>query len=147
MSVSSIQYAGLVTAAAPVRTPQSTGFVVASSAAAMPAAGSALASIGRTASISAAMMLALQEHATTGTGDREARKHGRQLLDALADLQRALLSAGSGDALQRLAALADLPLPEADPVLARVIVAIRLRAMVEAARADAAASRRTAGAS
>jgi len=90
------------------------------------------------------MMLALQEHTTAGTGDREARQHGRQLLEALADLQRALLSNGSGDALQHLAALADLPLPAADPALARVIVAIRLRARVEAARAEAAASRGTA---
>ncbi|MGI4747950.1 MAG: flagellar assembly protein FliX [Janthinobacterium lividum] len=145
MSVSSILYAGLATAAAPVRTSESTGFVVAPSAAATPAAGPSPAGVGRTASVSAAMILALQEHATAETGDREARQHGRQLLDALADLQRALLSNGGGDALQRLAALADLPLPVADPVLARVIVAIRLRARVEAARAEAASARGTAG--
>lgn len=150
MSVSSIPPIGLVTAAAPVRAPGSTGFfvglpAVAPPAAAIPAGGPALAEAARTASVSGAMMLALQEQTTAETGDREARRHGRQLLDALADLQRALLSNGTGDALRRLAALADLPLPAADPALARMIVAIRLRARVEAARAEAAAPRGRAG--
>lgn len=141
MSVSSILRGGPATPVVPARTPVSTGFLVAPSAATVPAAGPAAAGVGRIASVNAAAMLALQEQTTAEPGDREARRHGRELVDALAELQRALLRDGAGDALQRLAAMADLPLPAADPILARAIVAIRLRARVEVARAEAAALR------
>lgn len=68
--------------------------------------------------------------------DREARRHGRDLLAQLAALHRALLGqAGDGTVLETLRGLVAAP-PEAalDPRLADAVGAIRLRAMVELAR-------------
>ncbi len=86
-------------------------------------------------------MLALQEQTASGAGceaelaDREARRHGREILDALAALQKALLaSAGSAESLTRLAVLAHLSPTAHDPELARVLSSIRLRAQLEIMR-------------
>ncbi len=91
--------------------------------------------------IATSAMLALQEQ--TGTGaysgqdamDREARRHGQQILEALAALQRTLLtSAGSAEGLARLAALAEVDPAVHDPALARILSSIRLRARLEILR-------------
>ncbi len=86
-------------------------------------------------------MLALQEQTGSGSGcgsestDGEARRHCQEILDALAALQRALLtSAGSAESLTRLAALAEVDLTTHDPTLARVLSSIRLRARLEILR-------------
>ena len=81
-------------------------------------------------------MLSLQEADPVLERDRKARRHGQSILAALAALQRALISGGAGGAA--IAQLSDLlrDLPHAaDPALASVMSAIRLRAMVELARA------------
>ena len=81
-------------------------------------------------------MLALQEAADAPERDRAARRHGSAMLASLTGLQRALLRPGSDlrAALAELAELAgDLP-PGADPTLAGVLAAIRLRVRVELAR-------------
>ena len=71
---------------------------------------------------------------TEPVADREARRHGQELLTHLAALHRALLEAGGGglDALRGLVAAA--PAAAQDPRLADAVAAIRLRAMVELAR-------------
>jgi hypothetical protein len=82
-------------------------------------------------------MLALQEAEVEAARDRNARRHGKALLEALAELQRALLGGGGGEegpALQRLAALAAAPADAANPALAGVLRALSLRAQVELAR-------------
>ncbi|WP_428391895.1 flagellar assembly protein FliX [Lichenicoccus sp.] len=92
--------------------------------------------------VSASGMLALQEatgrglaHDDRDAADREARRHGQDILAALADLQRDLLTAGSLQGrLDRLAALLDDPSSARDPDLARVLHAIRLRAQLEVLR-------------
>ena len=93
------------------------------------------------ATAAASAMLALQEQTGSGSRcapdstDREARRHGQDLLDALAALQRALLtSAGSAQSLAHLAALAKVDLTVHDPMLARVLSSIRLRARLEILR-------------
>ena len=91
-----------------------------------------------TASVSASLMLALQETMASETGDREARQHGQRLLMALSDLQHALLSGQGGDALGRLLALVETIPEAADPRLAQAINSVRLRARIELARAAAA---------
>ena len=80
-------------------------------------------------------MLALQEQQGDATRDREARRHGHALLQALAALQHALLAGhGEGECLQRLCALgADTPIA-ADPGLAAVLRGVVLRAQIELAR-------------
>ena len=82
-----------------------------------------------------ATMLSLQELGGETVGDREARRHGQDLLAALADLQRLILSAGNdGAALQRLADLAaSVPLAT-DRRLNALMSAIVVRARVELAR-------------
>lgn len=133
--------------AQPAQTASQSGFVVPSNGTGGgPAAGGATASaaqIAQAAPAGAALMLALQESAAAGTGEREARRHGQELLAALAELQRALLSNGGGDALQRLVLLTDMDLHTSDPALAQVIGSIRLRARLEVARATVAAERRS----
>ena len=87
-------------------------------------------------------MLALQEQIGSGAGceqdltDREARRHGQEILEALTDLQRTLLTAAAGSAqsLARLAALAEMDPTVHDPTLARVLSSIRLRARLELLR-------------
>lgn len=89
----------------------------------------------RTASVGMTLMLGLQESVTADAGDREARRHGQDLLAALVDLQRGLLSGEGGSGLHRLALLADLTTHVTDPALKRVIGSIKLRARLELARA------------
>ncbi len=84
-------------------------------------------------------LLALQETAaSTGdaaTRDREARRHGRDLLEALAALQRALLSGDAGEAtLGRLGALLRSMPDAADPALGAVLRSVALRVRLELAR-------------
>jgi hypothetical protein len=80
-------------------------------------------------------MLSLQELGEETVQDREARRHGQNLLAILADLQRLILSAESdGAALQRLADLtASVPLGT-DRRLNAIVSAIVVRARVELAR-------------
>ncbi|MDR3537444.1 MAG: flagellar assembly protein FliX [Acetobacteraceae bacterium] len=82
-------------------------------------------------------MLGLQEMDPTAEHDRRARRHGQSVLAALAALQAALL--GSPDrtesaTLGHLAGLVATMPQAADPTLASVLSAVRLRAMVELAR-------------
>ena len=80
-------------------------------------------------------MLSLQEFAGETIEDREAHRHGRDMLGALADLQRALLgAAGDMAALQRLADLVAAVPFATDRRLAALVSAIVLRVRVELAR-------------
>lgn len=85
-------------------------------------------------------LLALQETAAPqdpATRDREARRHGRDLLEELAALQRALLVGGdeAGEcALGRLVALLRSMPAAADPGLDGVLRSVGLRARLELAR-------------
>ncbi len=80
-------------------------------------------------------MLALQEADIETVEDREARRHGHDMLAALAELQRALLGGGGDDAaLQRLGDLAASVRHATDPRLAAMVSAIGLRVRVELAR-------------
>lgn len=98
---------------------------VAASAAPVPAA--ALAS-----------MLALQELGREAPEDRAARRHGLDLLAALAGLQRALLAGRTDPAvLQNLMELAASVPRAADPRLTAMLSAIVVRARVELARRQA----------
>lgn len=80
-------------------------------------------------------LLAMQEAGTAELRDREARRHGRAMLQGLAALQRALL-AGQDDpeTLHELGQLAARETDAADPALLAVVRATRLRAQVELAR-------------
>lgn len=102
----------------------------------LPAArADAAAPAGGVEEIGLSGMLLLQEQ--PDTADERARKRGQDLLAALAELQRALLSPAAPDAT-RLAALAgDLPQAD-DPALRAVVRAIALRARLEVARIAAA---------
>jgi Class II flagellar assembly regulator len=88
-----------------------------------------------TADISLAGLLALQADEAGEARDRSARRRGRELLDALAALQRAMLTGEIGpDQLNELAALvADVP-DAADPRLRAAMEDVVLRARVELAR-------------
>ncbi len=86
-------------------------------------------------------MLAHQEQTGSDAGygsdltDREARRHGQEILDALAALQRALLRSGDpAEGLARLRVLAEMAPVAHDPTLARVLSSIRLRAQLEVLR-------------
>jgi hypothetical protein len=80
-------------------------------------------------------MLTLQELGGEAAEDREARRHGQDLLAALAGLQRALLTSGDDTAaLQRLAELAAVVPRAADRRLAAMVSAIIVRVRVELAR-------------
>ncbi len=86
-------------------------------------------------------LLALQETAAAAQDpaarDREARRHGRDLLEELAALQKALLSGGDGageGALGRLVALLRSMPAAADPGLDGVLRSVGLRARLELAR-------------
>ena len=80
-------------------------------------------------------LLAVQEAGGAAVRDRDARKRGKQMLDELARLQRALL-AGRLDPenLRALAALAGDSAVAADPAIAAVVRAVTVRARVELAR-------------
>ena len=88
-------------------------------------------------------LLALQETAAAvqdpATRDREARRHGRDLLEELAALQKALLVGDGGEeaggrALARLVALLRSMPAAADPGLDGVLRSVGLRARLELAR-------------
>lgn len=84
-------------------------------------------------------MLALQELADASgpdpmVRDRQARRHGRAMLDALRDMQLAMLAGDCADAAARLAALAGQGVDAADPALQAILSALAVRAQVELAR-------------
>ena len=95
---------------------------------------------GASAVTDAGAMLALQEEVGRDadrpgeSADREARRHGQDILEALAALQKDLLKGGPGGDLSRLTALAGMMPAAHDPVLARVLSSIRLRAQLEILR-------------
>ena len=108
----------------------SPGFAVAPPASG-PVAGPAAAS----PAVALDGMLALQQAEGETVRDREARRHGQGLLDALARLQRSLLAEGSADAeLAALATLLDTMPAASAPALAAALGAVALRARVELAR-------------
>jgi hypothetical protein len=82
-----------------------------------------------------ASMLTLQEAGGDAVQDREARRHGHDILAALGELQRALLI-GNDDAaaLRRLADLAASVPHTTDRRLAAIVLAIVVRVQVELAR-------------
>jgi hypothetical protein len=99
--------------------------------------GSAASGSGVTPASASALgcLIALQEPGGETVQDRAARRRGRDVLQALADLQRAMLAdTNAPDSLRSLtAAITDLPQPT-DPRLGGVLQAIVLRARVELAR-------------
>ncbi len=111
------------------RVPASGGFSVAPSETASLAAPAA-AAVG-----SLDGMLLLQQVEDGPTRDRQARRHGRAMLDGLAALQRALLDGELDPAmLERLAALAEHCPEASDPALRATLAAVSLRVQVELAR-------------
>ena len=109
-----------------------TGFTVPSGQTDSPAATTAAA---ETPGVALGGMLALQEAESASVRDREARRHGQDMLAELLKLQRALLEGRLDPALlHRLAALAgDVPVA-ADPALRQAVAEVVLRARVELAR-------------
>lgn len=93
-----------------------------------------------TTGVAMTSLLAMQEVESDAQQDREARRHGEAVIEQLAELQRALLW-NAGPDLDRLARLLDQPVAAADPGLAGLMRAIRLRAGIELARRSRAASR------
>lgn len=93
---------------------------------------------GETQPASLASILMLQELGSETEADRQARRHGHDMLAALSELQRAILGAtGGGEALERLGELAaSVPLAT-DRRLAALISAIIVRVRVELARHQA----------
>ncbi len=96
--------------------------------------GAARAMIPR-GTVSLSALIALQSE-DEPVEDREARRHGQDVLAELAALHKALLNDTNGVRdLRPLAALtAELPAPARDPRLGEAVAAIRLRARVELAR-------------
>ena len=80
-------------------------------------------------------LLAMQEAAGADAADHAARAQGEALVAELGALQLALLSGAAAPGGGRLASLARSPATAADPRLAAVLGALRLRAEVELARA------------
>jgi len=98
-----------------------------------PAAASSADAVGH---VALPGMLALQEADEAGrVTDREARQHGHELLNALAALQRSLLS-GPPDpsTLRNLATLTTKIPPAADPDLRACLAQCSLRARIELVR-------------
>ena len=100
-----------------------------------PAAAGPAGAAPEAEAVSLTSVLTLQELGSETEADREARRHGQDLLTALAELQRALLS-GAGDvaAMQHLADLASAVPRAADRRLAAMLSAIVVRVRVELAR-------------
>jgi hypothetical protein len=129
-AIEGIGRSGAVHPGARARTRASSGFTVPDEpAASTPAATEA------TPATALASMLTLQELGSETADDVEARRHGHDLLTALAELQRALLL-GHDDAaaLERVADLATSVRPANDRRLAEIVSAIIVRARVELAR-------------
>ena len=100
-----------------------------------PAGAGQASSAAATHATSLSSMLSLQEFGSETVEDREARRRGHDMLAALAELQRALLSNGGDEqTLERLAELADAVPRATDPGLAATISAIVLRVRLELAR-------------
>ena len=99
--------------------------------------GAARAMIPR-GTVSLSALIALQSE-DEPVEDREARRHGQDVLAELAALHKALLGDTNGlRDLRSLAALAAAPpAPARDPRLDEAVAAIRLRARVELARYSA----------
>jgi len=125
-------------AAAPVRQGvAAAGFRVAEQG----APGAVRAPAGAAAPSALLGLLAVQEAEADAARDRSARKRGKQMLDELSRLQRALLAGRvDPDGLRSLAALATDPAEAADPALAATLRAVAVRARIELARLRAAAS-------
>ena len=88
-------------------------------------------------------ILALQEEQAAYAGkllqadDRDARRQARDLLKALADLQKDLLAGdAAAGALARLEVLANMAETACEPGLATLLAAIRLRARLELLRQE-----------
>ena len=90
---------------------------------------------GTASAVGLPSLLTLQETYAEPVADREARRHGKAMLDALTRLQRALLGGEGPDALQSLANLVRATPEPADPRLAAVQRAVLVRAAVELQRA------------
>jgi Class II flagellar assembly regulator len=87
-------------------------------------------------------LLAVQEAEAEAARDRAARRRGKEMLDELSRLQRALLTGRlDPDRLRGLAALAADPADAANPALGAALRAVAIRARVELARLGAAARR------
>jgi len=104
-----------------------------------PAGGGTAGAATEAPAVMLAGLLALQAEDSDEVNDREARRHGHDLLAELVALQRALLADGADegvpiDQLRRLAQLAAAVPTAADPHLREVMEAITLRARVELAR-------------
>jgi hypothetical protein len=99
------------------------------------AAGTAAATTGASEPASLGAVLTLQEMGAETVEDREARKHGQNMLALLAALQRGLLTGVDNvAALQQLAEQAAAVPIAADPRLSATISAILIRVRVELAR-------------
>ncbi len=119
-------------AAMPARVAARSAFAIpAEPSAAAPEGAPGGAPVGATAlAVSLSGLLALQEAGPEAPRDRAARRRGRDILAALAELQRELLGGEADGTLARLASLIeDLPLA-ADPSLETVLAAVALRARI-----------------
>ena len=83
---------------------------------------------------------AMAELGPDAVRDREAREHGEAMLDALAQLQQALLGGAAPGVIARLGQLVRRTPAPADPGLAAVQRTLLVRVAVELARSRAAAS-------
>lgn len=97
-------------------------------AAGLPAEPQATGAAGTVADLAASAYTAAYAAEVT---DREARRHGRAMLQALARLQHGLLNGSPGRAHAELAALACRDMPAHDPLLRLVLREISVRAAVE----------------
>lgn len=98
-------------------------------------AGAAAAASGPTEPACLGAVLTLQEMGDQTVEDRRARKHGQDMLDLLAALQRSLLSGEDAvAALQQLADLSNSVPRTTDRRLTAMMSAIRVRVRVELAR-------------
>ena len=108
-----------------------TGFSVPS----QPATGGVATAATEASAPALASMLTLQELGGETVQDREARRHGQDMLAALSDLQRSLLSPdGDSAVVAQLAELAAAVPRATDRRLAAMISAIVVRVRVELAR-------------
>jgi hypothetical protein len=137
-----IQAPGAAAVAAPRPQPTVSGAAFGVRVAEQASAAAVRAPAGATAPGALLGLLAVQEAEGDAVRDRDARKRGRQMLDELARLQRALLSGRlDPSSLHALAALAGDPADAADPAISAVVRAVAVRARVELARLRAAATR------
>ncbi|MCF3946691.1 flagellar assembly protein FliX [Acidiphilium sp. AL] len=79
-------------------------------------------------------LIALQDDESPSRRDRAAQRGARQALDALGELQAALLGGSQSTAMAALNDAVERMAEPADPALGAIIGAIRLRARIELAR-------------